>query len=230
MLPTPVSISSRRTFTRDVPLSSRYTINFFRSPARVTNLGFLLISAFTLFSVLLNFNHYFSVPTSIRHHDRPVGLLSTISRRATLQNLDHLIIVPGHAVWKGINFNAVMNEDEWLLESYQKGGGRISALVRHITHGSVCKHFWSIGITYVLFIELTSPSTMSAPFLSSAGMYRVLSKVLYRNLRLSIVGRRIRHPRQLKPNHTCGLPLPPIFSMHPQRKHHSCVQLPKTMP
>jgi len=50
--------------------------------------------------------------------------------------LHHLIIVPGHAIWKGSDPQKRTQDSEWILESYQKGGGRVQAFYDHIAAGA----------------------------------------------------------------------------------------------
>ncbi|KAG6821023.1 hypothetical protein H0H93_007913 [Arthromyces matolae] len=41
-----------------------------------------------------------------------------------------------HAIWKGIDPDLRLNEDQWILEPYQTGGGRVSAFFAHILRGA----------------------------------------------------------------------------------------------
>ena len=41
-------------------------------------------------------------------------------------------MVPGHAIWKGTTLEARLDEDQWILEPYQHGGGRVAAFFKHI--------------------------------------------------------------------------------------------------
>jgi hypothetical protein len=61
----------------------------------------------------------------------------TISRRPDIQALDHLVVVPGHAVWLGPLSNSRLDDDEWILETFQRGGGSVAAFISHIERGSV---------------------------------------------------------------------------------------------
>lgn len=137
MLPTHVSSQQRRSFTRN-SIGHRRTIDLLLARARVTNLGFLLLVSFAALSFLYNLSFYFSSPHSTTQkldgnsHNPPSSILSTISHDQTLQNL---IIVPGHGIWKGGNPEQRLNEDEWILEPYQKGGTRVSAFFSHISQG-----------------------------------------------------------------------------------------------
>ncbi|CAA7259181.1 unnamed protein product [Cyclocybe aegerita] len=43
-------------------------------------------------------------------------------------------MVPCHAIWKGSD--SWLNEDDWILESYQKGPGRVKAFYEHIARSA----------------------------------------------------------------------------------------------
>ncbi len=113
--------------------------DFLLTRARVTNLGLLLLAAFAALSFLSNLGFYFSPSRRTLHNKSPYahpdGILSTIDRDETLLGLNHLIIVPGHAIWKGVDAERRFEDDEWVLETYQRGGGRVSAFVQHIEQG-----------------------------------------------------------------------------------------------
>ncbi|TFK44485.1 hypothetical protein BDQ12DRAFT_730541 [Crucibulum laeve] len=66
----------------------------------------------------------------------PSSVLSTINRSPTVNNLDHLILVPCHAIWVGTKSSAYMDEVNWILEPYQRGGNRIAAFLEHIKQGA----------------------------------------------------------------------------------------------
>ncbi|CCM05685.1 uncharacterized protein FIBRA_07916 [Fibroporia radiculosa] len=120
-------------------LTSFLSVDALLTRARITNLGLLLLAALTAFSLLLNFKHYFFTnaisPGLHPHYIRPSGILATLQRDASLANIDHLIIVPGHAIWRGIDPARRLEDDEWILEPYQRGGGRTSAFFGHIASG-----------------------------------------------------------------------------------------------
>ncbi|OBZ67023.1 Uncharacterized protein C57A10.07 [Grifola frondosa] len=66
----------------------------------------------------------------------PLGILATIERHDALSAIDHLIIVPGHAIWKGSSIAQRLDDDEWILEPYQRGGARVAAFFKHILAGA----------------------------------------------------------------------------------------------
>ena len=99
-----------------------------------------LLAAFAALSFLLNLLWYFSDSDGHAYlHDGPYaaprGIWETIARNRALEAVDHLIMVPGHAIWKGSDVEARLDEDQWILEPYQHGGGRVSAFFRHIVAG-----------------------------------------------------------------------------------------------
>ncbi|KAI6044665.1 hypothetical protein EDC04DRAFT_3055900 [Pisolithus marmoratus] len=122
--------------TADIQAPLRYL----RARSRLTNLGVLLLAAFASLSLLHILSFIFS-STSAAFSDTyvehsPPSILATIERNATLKGLDHLIIVPGHAIWMGSIPEHVLNEEYWTLEDYQKGGGQAQALTDHIKYGA----------------------------------------------------------------------------------------------
>jgi len=64
------------------------------------------------------------------------SIYDTLSRDAHLTKLQHLIIVAGHAVWTGCSANDRLDEDNWILEERQKGGGNVEAFFAHIEQGA----------------------------------------------------------------------------------------------
>ncbi|KAL1942133.1 hypothetical protein VTO73DRAFT_6663 [Trametes versicolor] len=139
MLPLPVTLSaSRRDHSRRHPGGSRHyrsTRDILLTRARVTNLGFFILAAFAAVSFLVNLAWYFSEPADYAHegtYKAPRAIWETLPRERGLAELDHLIMVPGHAIWKGTNLEARFDEDQWVLEPYQRGGGRIAAFFKHI--------------------------------------------------------------------------------------------------
>ncbi|OJA10507.1 hypothetical protein AZE42_01702 [Rhizopogon vesiculosus] len=142
MLPSPVSSNRRGTsqHTRPRSFSSsnlKRAFSLLRARSRFTNLSILLLAAFGCTSFLYNLAFIFSSspPYNLLAYTPPSSILATIARNSTLENLSHLIIVPGHAIWTGTQQGEVLDEDRWTLEEYQRGGGRIAAFVQHIKRG-----------------------------------------------------------------------------------------------
>ncbi|OCH89020.1 hypothetical protein OBBRIDRAFT_44830 [Obba rivulosa] len=145
MLPLPVSLAVRKQFSST--RTRRSTKDVLLTRSRVTNLGLLLLACFAAFSFVLNLGWYFfadaravEVPLVIERprlpYTPPTSVLDTIQRDETLSALTHLIVVAGHAIWKGNDAAEILDEDQWILEIYQRGGGRVNAFVQHIMTGA----------------------------------------------------------------------------------------------
>ncbi|KAH9913471.1 uncharacterized protein BXZ73DRAFT_55524 [Epithele typhae] len=156
MLPLPVSLSSLT--ARGGRLGHRYsrsTHDVLRTRARVTNLSVLLL-ALSLPApssqplVLLCLVVFLRPRPRVQAPQRrsrghmgtrravrtPWAMWETVARDRKLEGLDHLVLVPGHAVWTGNSVEEGLDEDHWILEPYQRGGGRVQAFVRHILAAS----------------------------------------------------------------------------------------------
>ncbi|KAK0566629.1 hypothetical protein OC861_003152 [Tilletia horrida] len=119
--------------------------------SRVTNLGIVLLLSLLSLSVLLNLrSSYLLHRTKHSFHGIPPPGFSTWasfhgltpdSIRATAaepingtQNLNHLVLVVGHAVWAGTEFSGKDNDANWILEHYQLGGS-VRTYWKHIQRG-----------------------------------------------------------------------------------------------
>jgi len=58
-----------------------------------------------------------------------------VIREPWAESLDHLIIVPGHAIWKGVDPDKRTQDSEWVLEPYQMGAGNTQVFWEHIAVG-----------------------------------------------------------------------------------------------
>ena len=113
--------------------------------SRLTNLGLGFLSSITALSLLLNIFHYLDNTTSSDDSPGTDTLTYQLSdenddsqnviRESWTESLDHLIIVPGHAIWKGIDPNKRTQDSEWILEPYQKGAGKTQVFWQHIATG-----------------------------------------------------------------------------------------------
>jgi hypothetical protein len=116
--------------------------------SRVTNLGILLLLGVASLSVLLNFR-YFLVSRNRFAPLPPPGFgswqtfhgLTPQMLKENLpdpypgsESLNHLVIVAGHAVWAGCDFKDRENDENWVLEDYQRGGG-VKTYWKHIEKG-----------------------------------------------------------------------------------------------
>ena len=155
MLPLPVSFSRGYTRGHVAPRLHRRSLrDVLLARARVTNLGFYLLAAFAALSVLLNLLHALSAPrpdpdahaSAGGPYAAPRGIWDTIARDRALAELDHLVLVPGHAIWRGNSVEERLDEDRWVLEPYQRGGGRVAAFFKHIVKACVpsSRCVWSI--------------------------------------------------------------------------------------
>ncbi|KAF7984264.1 hypothetical protein HWV62_16108 [Athelia sp. TMB] len=139
-LPTPASSKQRRVFRRsNIPVSQTRALDILFARARVTNLGFLALAIFAILSFIYNLSYHFSYAQG-QWGVRPESIFQTLPHYAKNLGLDHLIIVPGHSIWTGTDPSLKLDEDQWLLEPYQKGGGRIDAFVSHIARGAELAH------------------------------------------------------------------------------------------
>ncbi|PWZ03183.1 hypothetical protein BCV70DRAFT_12886 [Testicularia cyperi] len=114
--------------------------------SRVTNLGVVLLLGFAGFSALLNLRYMFARPN---HSIPPPGFstwesfhgltpdqlgASVPPPRNGTDHLNHLVIVTGHAIWAGCNVNDRENDENWILEDYQRGGS-VKTFYKHIERG-----------------------------------------------------------------------------------------------
>ncbi|KAJ7502837.1 hypothetical protein B0H11DRAFT_1711888 [Mycena galericulata] len=126
MLPKPVSTRTDR----------RHGVTLRRSllsRSRATNLAVLALASLTFVSFLFNIQlYYFS--SSHSEADLPLEALASVPGdfQHTLKNL---IIVPGHAIWKGSDPDLRMRLDEWAFQSYQSNteSGLLELFFQHIS-------------------------------------------------------------------------------------------------
>lgn len=127
-----------------------------RSRTRLTNLAVVIILACLGTSLLLNISLYLPRSASTKtvgwgFHLRqlasgwdasleqvssgvPLSIETTVERDGRYAQLDHLIMVPGHAIWVGHDPALVGQDEEWILENMQKGGS-VRTYVKHIREG-----------------------------------------------------------------------------------------------
>ena len=129
MLPAPVSFPRHRLLNQP----PRSISKLLRAPARLTNCSALLLLALLTFSVLLNLRSLYYSPTYDAAFSR--SIVETLPSKSPASGLDHLVIVPGHAIWTGAHLGDVENEDSWILAPYQRGRGRPSIFRAHISRG-----------------------------------------------------------------------------------------------
>jgi hypothetical protein len=135
MLPAPVTFHSRQ---GSVYRNHRSLRDVLISRARITNLGLYILLTFAVISLLFNMGYYFSNRSEaylVSKSPLPHAILGTVAHDAELQALNHLVMVPGHAIWKGTQPGRVLDAENWLLEPYQNTPGRIGAFYNHIAKG-----------------------------------------------------------------------------------------------
>jgi len=135
MLPPPAVSKYQRRIHFKPTNPRRQLLDGLRKQSRLTNLGVVLLIGALSFSILLNLRYWISTP----YHRLFLPLfsldLSTVERPTQRKHLTHLIIVPCHSIWTGTD--SWSEEKDWLLESYQKGSGRVEAFYEHISKGCV---------------------------------------------------------------------------------------------
>ncbi|KAF8637975.1 hypothetical protein AX16_010607 [Volvariella volvacea WC 439] len=137
MLPSPVTLPKRRTFHRqDVASPLRHLVTLLLTRSRLTNLGVLLLASLSAVSLLFNLYAYSSSCATDQFELVGSELFATIPRDGGLRHLNHLIMVPGHAIWIGTDPERRLDEDDWILEPYQRGGNRVAAFYAHIEQGA----------------------------------------------------------------------------------------------
>lgn len=111
--------------------------------SRVTNLGVALLTCALIISLLFNTRSrkvYVPVVSNVQSaEERPafnIHLRDSVPAYPGAQEspLTHLVIVAGHAIWKGDDPALIMNDTSWLLEDYQRGGS-VKTFVKHIEEG-----------------------------------------------------------------------------------------------
>jgi hypothetical protein len=146
MLPSPAT-SARRSAFRRIDVGPRR--NFAKrllSRSRFTNLGISLLSLITFFSLYHNLRFWLaSLATSTDDCIAPPNyaqsakfgsvLWATVTHPTSSEDLNHLVVVPGHAIWIGNDPERRLDSSEWILEPYQKGKARLEALYQHIQRG-----------------------------------------------------------------------------------------------
>jgi hypothetical protein len=137
MLPAPVSFQRRgHILGHHHP---RSLSKLLRAPARLTNLSALVLVLVLVLSVLFNLRSFYrssSSSSSAIWDGSARSIVDTFPSRAVASPaLDHLVVVPGHAIWVGTRAEEAEDEDAWLLLSIQKGRGSPSLLRAHIARG-----------------------------------------------------------------------------------------------
>ncbi|PPQ77221.1 hypothetical protein CVT25_011067 [Psilocybe cyanescens] len=131
MLPSPsVSRYQRRARLDTSPLKKLLETLTRRS--RLTNLGVFLLTGLCALSLFFNLLYWTSNSSIGSTQYRNRASLLAVNRPESRTFLDHLIVVPCHAIWKGAS-HSWLDEKDWYLESYQTGPGRVQAFYEHIS-------------------------------------------------------------------------------------------------
>ncbi|KAK7043552.1 hypothetical protein R3P38DRAFT_2887531 [Favolaschia claudopus] len=112
MLPKPIADRRR---TRGSVLDLRRSL-LLRS--RATNLAVLALAALAFLSLLLNLHLYFSSSSDSSSWNLPWNVLASLPDLHH-EDLNHLIVVPGHAIWKGISPASRLQLEDWAFQSFQ---------------------------------------------------------------------------------------------------------------
>jgi hypothetical protein len=136
MLPPPaVSRYQRRIHFKPTNHRRWQLLDTLRRQSRLTNLGVVLLIGACSILILLNIRFWISTPYHRQFPSLYTLDLRTVDRPTEREHLAHLILVPCHSIWTGTN--SWSEEKDWMLESYQKGPGRVKAFYAHISTGCV---------------------------------------------------------------------------------------------
>ena len=65
---------------------------------------------------------------------RAGSIEATINRDPRIERLDHLVMVPGHAIYTGSDPGKVEEDGEWVLEPMQRDGS-VRTFIKHVEEG-----------------------------------------------------------------------------------------------
>jgi len=134
MLPSPVLGRYHRKPLRSAWRPGHTRLDSLTRRSRITNLGVFLLAGCFAISLFLNLR-FWAFHHSLYPSQQSSRLqFATIDRPNTRNELDHLIIVPCHSIWKGSN--SWLEDKDWILESYQQGVGRVNAFYEHIARSA----------------------------------------------------------------------------------------------
>lgn len=131
-----------------LPLSGS-VMGVLRQRTRLTNLAVSLLFAILCLSLLTNVQyalapHIQPSPIDLARKEwdevvapeqldsgRPPSVEATINRDRRMASVNHLVVVPGHAVWTGHDATEAHHDDQWVLETMQRGGS-VNTYIQHI--------------------------------------------------------------------------------------------------
>ncbi|KAF8813708.1 hypothetical protein BYT27DRAFT_6352731 [Phlegmacium glaucopus] len=103
--------------------------------SRITNLGVFLLAGCLAISLILNLRYWAFHPSLDPNIQQRAKLqFATVERPSKRNNLNNLIVVPCHAIWRGSD--SWLEDKDWILESYQQGAGRVRAFYEHIARSA----------------------------------------------------------------------------------------------
>lgn len=124
-----------RSLTHQTPVGSLRERLLSRS--RITNLGAVTFACVLAISLFSNLRYSFLLSrASQRFTTTPALIADTISYNTSVSQLDHLIIVAGHAIWKGGDIMDHSKDSSWVLDTAQEGHGNPDAFYAHIAKGA----------------------------------------------------------------------------------------------
>lgn len=114
----------------------------FRQRSRITNLGVIILITCLCLSLLFNLRQWLILSRSpnlsmsqvlpsyadFKKEDPSLNLTPPVNAR-------RLIIVAGHAIWKGCLPERRLDNDDWVLEQYQRGMSGVTTYFSHIAKG-----------------------------------------------------------------------------------------------
>ncbi|KAF8608712.1 hypothetical protein BDV93DRAFT_518783 [Ceratobasidium sp. AG-I] len=109
------------------------------SRSRATNLALIIFGCILGASILTNLRYSFLLSRSAytqRFDSVPELIADTVAYNDSVSDLDHLIIVAGHAIWKGGDPEDRQFDSEWVLDVAQEGRGNPEAFYAHIAKGA----------------------------------------------------------------------------------------------
>ncbi|KAG8823638.1 hypothetical protein FRC19_003436 [Serendipita sp. 401] len=136
-LPQPVTSTSSQTFRSWLNHRRAHVLN----RSRVTSLAVYVLAATLLLSLTANLNAW-ADNTRLRRINQSrtqspalLRALRSSLNKDSFGNASHLVIVAGHAIWRGCNSTDWTHEDNWVLQEHQKGTGSSRAFYSHIEKG-----------------------------------------------------------------------------------------------
>jgi hypothetical protein len=126
--------SKYRSLSQQTPVGSLRERLLSRS--RITNLAVVIFGSILGISLISNLRYAFLLSRSTqRFATTPLLITDTVTYNNSISELDHLIVVAGHAIWKGGAPAEYKKDSEWVLDVAQAGRGNPDAFYAHIVKG-----------------------------------------------------------------------------------------------